>query len=459
MKRYDFMSMEEFETADVAGEWEALTVVDEAGWLKIDLMTECKRWQTAVRRFFKAIGADVRIDGWQECIEECCSNGFFRESDYYVDTLNGVRNEYHSYSWEVEEINDGQWYIFLNVRYETAEPETAAEPEPETETEQEQEQSQPETAAEEEQSITRESSKAARVAARNAEGKGFLEMTAEERRQFLQEVEESARSRWQRERQKNAARLAYAEKKLATGGRLDYEEFYLVYGVKISAGMTGKMAGIDSLSTCCICNPACMSRLENGVGICSECFAAAGLWKRGLLENLVLNYRVLTEQEIPVQAWPVWRTERGRFESFGDIATATQARNYINCCRANGWTTFAWWTKNPWIIGRVLAAGVEKPENVTIILSDQFMDGSGPAGALETMLKMYPFVDKCFSVYTLKYAERAAEQEGQTVTEWITCGGRSCVGCDNCYLRAGESPRHIRELVKKDGKKVRTSWS
>lgn len=122
MKRYDFTSFEQFEESNTAGEYEALTVIDENGWLKSDIMTECKRWQTALRRFFKMFGEDSRLDGWYECMKEEAENGYFKLNDSTMG--DGSRNEFPAYAYEIEEIDDGVWYIFLNVKYtECPEPE------------------------------------------------------------------------------------------------------------------------------------------------------------------------------------------------------------------------------------------------------------------------------------------------------------------------------------------------
>lgn len=141
MKRYDFNSFDELSAAEVSGEWEALTVVTEGGWIKADLVTECKSWKTALRRFFKALNPDNSglFNGWCECMMESAENGYFKGNDFTM--ADGSRNPCPSYAWEIEEMNDGEWYIFLNIHpgeYETENDgettEEAAESESETET-------------------------------------------------------------------------------------------------------------------------------------------------------------------------------------------------------------------------------------------------------------------------------------------------------------------------------------
>lgn len=130
MKRYDFNSFEEFSEAEVSTEWEALTVVTENGWIKADLMTECKSWKTALRRFFRALdpSSAEEFSGWYECMRESAENGYFKMNDSRM--ADGSRNPYMSYAWEIEEMNDGEWYIFLNIHtgeYETEEETEGAE--------------------------------------------------------------------------------------------------------------------------------------------------------------------------------------------------------------------------------------------------------------------------------------------------------------------------------------------
>lgn len=124
MKIYEFNSFEEFERAEVAGEDEALTIVTENGWIKSDLVTVCKSWKTALRRFFKALSArHPEIAEWTESLTESAENGYFRMNDSMM--ADGTQNPFPGYAWEIEEVQEGVWYIFLNVRQD--EDETPAE--------------------------------------------------------------------------------------------------------------------------------------------------------------------------------------------------------------------------------------------------------------------------------------------------------------------------------------------
>ena len=113
--RRDFDSFEAFEESGTAGNYEELTFITEKGWKKVDLLTECKSWKTAVKRFFKAIGNDPDFEGWEECIRESAEAGSFRQNDSMM--ADGTRNEFPGWAYEIEEVNEGTWYIFLNIRY------------------------------------------------------------------------------------------------------------------------------------------------------------------------------------------------------------------------------------------------------------------------------------------------------------------------------------------------------
>lgn len=115
MKVFEFNSFDEFDAAEVAGEYEALTIVKENGWINSDLMTECKSWKTAVRRFFKALATVYpEIAEWEEGLKESAENGYFKENDFTM--ADGTRNPFPSYAWEIEEVQENVWYIFLNVK-------------------------------------------------------------------------------------------------------------------------------------------------------------------------------------------------------------------------------------------------------------------------------------------------------------------------------------------------------
>ena len=111
----NFDSFDSFDQSGTAGEWERVTVVRENGWVKADLLTECKSWKTAVRRFFKAMSSDPAFDGWEECIRESCENGHWKDSSTVWNCEKGRSEFVPGYAWEVVQTSENAWYIFLNV--------------------------------------------------------------------------------------------------------------------------------------------------------------------------------------------------------------------------------------------------------------------------------------------------------------------------------------------------------
>ena len=91
-------------------EYEMIPVAVDDGWkVMTDMFTECKSFKTALRRFEKAFGdVNTEIRGWVESMRESCEAGYFKESDMRYP-------EGGTYSWGVEETDEGLWYVFLNI--------------------------------------------------------------------------------------------------------------------------------------------------------------------------------------------------------------------------------------------------------------------------------------------------------------------------------------------------------
>lgn len=189
-------------------------------------------------------------------------------------------------------------------------------------------------------------------------------------------------------------------------------------GVHFTLNHTGKMTGMQSLSTSCICNPACIARMKDENSICSHCFAAA-MHNRysALAACLEKNSSVLYSRLFEICELPMINAAFFRFESFGDLGSVTQARNYIRLAKRNPWTRFAIWTKNP---GYLAAAIREegKPDNLNVILSSPYTNTPCDASR-------WPFVDKTFAVY---------DKDHQTGVN-INCGSRKCLECLLCYTK------------------------
>lgn len=185
----------------------------------------------------------------------------------------------------------------------------------------------------------------------------------------------------------------------------------------------GKMTGIASISTSPSENPYCAMRAKNPDLICHECYAAAlEAMRKGLAEKLRRATTLLTAAAYPVDLQPVFPAGPARIEAFGDVARINQAVNYIRIARRNPWTTFAAWTKNPWIWDRAFQYDGGKPSNLIMIVSSPRKGDRLP----ESVVDRFPWIDHIFTVWESVAAATAAGVR-------ITCGGRSCKKCRRCY--------------------------
>lgn len=184
----------------------------------------------------------------------------------------------------------------------------------------------------------------------------------------------------------------------------------------ITTKHTGKMNGMQSLSTSCQVNEYCKQRAQVEGSICQKCYASrmTRMYKNldaALQRNAeILTSRVLDESELPEINCCYFR-----FEAFGDLINTTQVVNYFNICKKNPDVHFALWTKNPWIVREVAD---QKPSNLTIIFSS-------PTLNRQADISKMPYIDKVFTVYDKPTIERDGID--------INCGARSCLKCHKCY--------------------------
>lgn len=192
--------------------------------------------------------------------------------------------------------------------------------------------------------------------------------------------------------------------------------------VHVSDSMSGKMAGIPSISTSCLENPICNARRKDGNSICAHCFAAATLDRyKAAGVAMANNYHLLTENILPAELLPVFANVAiVRIESFGDVANVTHALNYLHIVKANPTVMFAWWSKNMNIIKQAIEIDGGKPENVILV------DSSAKLNVEKTPENEY--VDKVFTVYD------AATIERENIN--VNCGARCCATCRNCYSKS-----------------------
>ena len=214
----------------------------------------------------------------------------------------------------------------------------------------------------------------------------------------------------------------------------EYSRYFNAYNpVYVSQRMTGKMEGIPSISTAATLNAVCQARATVPGSICSHCYAAATIQRYGALRaHLEDNFRVLNSRDLLPEELPAVYSDVCRLESFGDLASVTQARNYIRIARRSPWCRFTLWTKNPEFMAQALAE-LGRPENMLFVYSSP--DLNRPA--LE-ILARFPWFDRVFTVYDAATIERDGVE--------INCGARSCRSCMLCYTPGG--PVEVREKLK-----------
>ena len=201
--------------------------------------------------------------------------------------------------------------------------------------------------------------------------------------------------------------------------------------VHVSDSMSGKMSGIPSISTSCLVNPICLARMKNGDSVCSKCFAETTLKRytacgEATESNFhLLNHSVLGDSLIPMFG----NVSIARIESFGDVASETQAHNYWKIITANPLVRFAWFSKNMKIIEPVFNR-YGKPHNVVMIESSPRLN--------EEIKPSSWIVDKVFTVFTADYV-KAHNIE-------INCGARCCATCRRCYRF--DTEKSVKELLK-----------
>ena len=204
-------------------------------------------------------------------------------------------------------------------------------------------------------------------------------------------------------------------------------------GIHYTLEHTGKMAGMQSLSTSNLVNPFCKAHRGCNGSICQKCYAHTQMQRYTSMQKcLANNFDILTKELLTSDQIPVINALVFRFEAFGDIYNETQVANYFNICKANPQTRFAIWTKNPAIIERAINAGYSKPDNIVIILSSLYTN------QVESITK-WAFVDKVFTVYDQETIERKNIN--------INCGARNCFECQKCYHK-DNGEMFIREKLK-----------
>lgn len=200
---------------------------------------------------------------------------------------------------------------------------------------------------------------------------------------------------------------------------------------------TGKMSGMQSLSTSCTINPHCIERMKDGNSICAHCYASRMMKRYGSLERkLITNTKILATHVLTAEEIAALEINSYlfRFESFGDIVNTNHAHNYINIAKATPSTRFGLWSKNIDILEDAFDK-YGKPSNVRFIYSMSVINPT--EDQIAAALKL-PYVDKVFCVFTEDYIEAHNID--------INCGERKCIECRTCYM--DDTVKVIREKLK-----------
>lgn len=118
----EFKNIDEFEKwkENIDTDLEIPVVIDDGWKIMMYLFTNCKSWETALRRFKKTFSnVNKEVPGWIKKIKKSCKNGRFNDSNDYRFVWDKEEQEKVRktgiYSFDVEEFDDGLWYIYLRI--------------------------------------------------------------------------------------------------------------------------------------------------------------------------------------------------------------------------------------------------------------------------------------------------------------------------------------------------------
>jgi hypothetical protein len=162
--------------------------------------------------------------------------------------------------------------------------------------------------------------------------------------------------------------------------------------------MTGKLEGLEAISTSPLDNEYCQRMSAGGVGICEHCYSCSMLnglrkncrpaWKRN---GEILSSRILSDDEI---AQIKFKSDIIRFNAHGELINEIHFKNLVNIARLNPKRTFALWTKR---VSLVQSVDKEKPHNLIIIKSSVQLNKAEP---------LPRGFDKVFTVFNKDFVQK-----------------------------------------------------
>ena len=232
-----------------------------------------------------------------------------------------------------------------------------------------------------------------------------------------------------------------------TGKRLPVNDQVQVLNacLHVSVDMSGKLEGVNAISTACSVNPICKNRAKDCNSICAHCFAMSTLARYdGLQQAAIINFVILNAYEYSKAAWKAVcipcsaAGDMFRIEAFGDCASTVQAINYSNLASTHKRAgMFGIWSKNLAYWARAFEQ-TGKPRNIVFNASSPVLNVP-----MQVPARFAWFVDHVFTVYDAAGAIAAGVE--------ITCGDRICAHCRRCYT-AGNGPA-VNEILKSDSKR------
>jgi hypothetical protein len=196
--------------------------------------------------------------------------------------------------------------------------------------------------------------------------------------------------------------------------------------------MTGKLAGLRSMSTNTATNDYCVKQKARNAAdnICSECYSHAMLstYRKSMAPALQRNSDALAAGPINPQDIPFISDAFLRINAHGELINADHFENICRVAEKNPHCTLAVWTKRPDIVNRVLQ-GRDKPSNLVLIYSNPKIG--------HIMSKPPRNFDRTFN--------NVPEDQDK---KRQNCTGQRCMDCMLCY-HVGNGVDTIVEKVKK----------
>ncbi len=200
--------------------------------------------------------------------------------------------------------------------------------------------------------------------------------------------------------------------------------------IKISE-LTGKMAGINSLSTSPLLNEGCKKNRTIEGSVCQKCYSTVTLKRYKNLRNMLeRNTDVLTSEVFDMADIPYINGKVFRFESHGDVQNNIHLENLCRIAEKNSETTFTLWTKHIQQAENFFD-NREKPANFILIYSSIMLNNPINDEKLNHN-------DKIFTVYTKDHIKENDIN--------INCGAKDCSSCRLCYTH--NDTKIVNEILK-----------